>query len=485
MRPFGRQTQEEKERAEGERAEGERLAEAQRSFEEMRDRLDAEIEAIKQDQRRQQRESDEAFYDPFDTTDATPGDATPGGGTPGGGTGAATTTTDDDTDDTGEDETPPILLNVENATLIKVNAAAGPRYYVEYTTFGTVLRHEVGDQEAFDDLSHIEWEATLTMSENAFAGREGMDVGLIDERFGIDESYTATITRDLRVFAKEDLPAWQRNSPEVMTILMNAANEGFSEGCTLGLVAETDAFNVQFPQFAQVRGIHTPGASLTEAFDFYVEARDQIRDSIRAFRGIEADVSDVAIGGIMALGWDPPEIEEVLRGEAVFRQMPGATDQINNILKFQGSDQTITDENFLDFILEGETDRTPMDLQEMINDAIRAQSFAAQGIDLSPALAEALGTGEAFETIDANAFGQIAQETAENIFRFRLELDAEREGITRDDLIRAAVNGTASAKVNQTLAKFARRRNIEKTGFATSAQQTGQGRLRILPTSGL
>ncbi len=395
----------------------------------------------------------------------------PGGGGGGGGGGSGAL--------------PAILLNLENAILVKVNEATGPRYYVEWTVMGAIIRHEIGDQIAFDELGTQQWEQTITVSEQDFNAREGIDAGLVDERFGLNESYTQTVTRDLRVFGKEDLPAWQRNDPEVMTTLMLAAREGFSPGRTLGLVAETDAFKGQHPNFSQVRGIHTPGASITEAFNFYVESRNQIRDSVRAFRGTEADVTDITISEIMAEGWDPEEVEDILIGEAVLRQMEGVSEQINNILSFQGSDLQITDDNLLDLILDGETERTPFAVQELINDAIRAQSFQAQGINISPALAEALGTGEAFETLDPNQFGQIAQEVATNIFRFGIELQAEREGLTRDDLIRAAVDGTASAQVNATLAKFARRRQIEAQGFTVSSQQTGQGRLRLLSTSGL
>jgi len=400
------------------------------------------------------------------------------------GTGITNAGTDVGTGGTGADDGPK-QLNVQNATLIRVNEAGGVRYYVEYRTHGVVLRHEIGDQAAFDDLGPQAWEATLTVGEAEFGGREGIDVGLIGERFGFNESYTATITRDLRVFGKEDLPAWQRNSPEVMVQLMIAANEGFSPGRTLGMIVELPAFKTQHPNFAAVRGIHTPGASLEEAFDFYIEARDEVRDSIRQYRGIEADVTDLTISEIMAAGWDPEEVEDILIGEAVLRQMPGMADQINAILEFQGETLRVTNDNLIDLILEGDTDRTPFEAQELINDAIRAQSFAQQGVELSAEFAASLGTGEAFETLDPNEFGKIAQSAAENIFRFGLELQAEREGLSRDDLIRAMVQGDQAAGVTEKLQKFARRRQIEASGFGVSAQQTGEGRLRLLGTSGL
>ena len=379
----------------------------------------------------------------------------------------------------------PIRLNLENSTLIRVDEPEGPHYYVEFLVYGVPIRHDIGDQADLDGLGPQPWPASITVGFAEFNNREGIDVGLIDERFNIDESYQTDVDRQLRVFGKEDLPDWQRGSKEVMTTLLQAANEGFSPGRTLGLVAETDAFKSQHPFFSAVRGIHTPGASLAESLAYYQDARDQMRESTRALRGIEADVTDETIGQIMSEGWDPEEYEDALTGEAVMRQMTGMTDQINNLLKFQGSDLEITDDNLLDLILDGETDRTPFGVQELINDAIRAQAFSGQGVELSPALASALGSGEAFETLDPNQVGQIAQETATNIFRFGQELHAEREGLTRDDLIRAMVDGDMSAQVSAKLSKFARRRQIEAQGLTASSQQTAQGRLRILSASGL
>jgi len=396
--------------------------------------------------------------------------------TPGGVTGPSTT----ESGGTPPQPTEPgsITLNTDNATLVRVNEATGPRYYAEFLVNGVVLRHEIGDQDAFDALGDQVWPATVTTSPAEFNAREGVDAGLIDERFGITESYQATIDRELRVFGQEDVPAWQRNSTEVMTILSQAAAEGFSAGRTFRLVSQTQAFQTQHPNFNQVAAVHTPGAADLDAFQFYVEARDQIRESLRTYRG-EQSATDTTISEIMAAGWDPEEAEDVLQAEAVVRAMPGAADRLNEILEHQGRDLQVTEDNLLDLILDGETERTPFQVQELINDAIRSQSFANQGIELSPTLAAALGTGEAFETLDPNTARESAIEVATNIFRFGAELEAEREGLGRDDLIRAMVDGDMDAAVQERLLKFQRRRSIEGQGQATSAFVNQRGGLQI------
>ena len=379
----------------------------------------------------------------------------------------------------------PTELNTQGGTLIAVYGPSGVRYYAEFLVYGVVLRYEIGDQAAFEALGAQFWAATISLSDTQFAARTGLDIGLIDERFGITETVQETMDRQLRIFGQEGLPQWQLDSPEVMLILMTGANEDWSEDRTLEAVSHTGAFRDQFPLFDTIRNLHTPGAGIAEAFDFYVNARDQIRQSITTYRGVGGAIDNLTIAGILGKGFDAEEAEDILIGEAMLRNMPFATDQINALLEFSGSRQRVSDDNLLDLILRGETERTPFELQELINDAIRAAAFQQQGIDLSPALAWELGTGESFENLNPTTLAEVAHETATNIFRFGHELQAEREGLNRDDLIRAMVNGDQSAFVSEKLAKFARRRSIEAQGLGSIGFQDDRGRLRLLGVSGL
>ena len=382
--------------------------------------------------------------------------------------------------------TPATVLNLEGATLIAVGSGPTRRYYAEWLVYGVALRHEIGDQTDLETLGTQPWPTTVTLTETEFGNRDGLDVGLVDERFGITESYQATTDRQLRMFGQEDLPAWQRNDPQTMLTLMTAANEGWSEGRALNAVVKLAAFQTAHPKFNEVAGRHLPGgASTAEKLTWYSEARDQMRNSVRTYRGAEADVSDETIADILARGWDPEEAEDLLIGEATVRQMTGAADQINAILAFQGSTVTVTEDNLLDLILEGETERTPFAMQELINDAIRAQAFQTQGVNLSPELAAALGTGESFETLDPDQARTLASQVATNVFRYGLELQAEREGLSRDELITAMTNGTNETAVMEKLAKFSRRRQISAQGLGTPAYVGAGGRLIAPSFTGL
>lgn len=408
-----------------------------------------------------------------------------GGGGGGGGSGGGTTTTT--SGGGGDDSTAapePVSLNLEGGTLVKVSEAAGYRYYLEYEVYGVPIRYEIGDQTAYDELGPQDWPSVITVTEQQFNNREGLDVGLVDERFGITESVQGTFDRQLRTFAKEDIPGWQRRSKEVMTILLTGANEGWSAGRIYNEVSRTDAFTRQFPGFEEVRK-NLGNTTIQETLTWYTAARDQVKQSLNDWRG-ESTVSNQKIGQLLAKGWDPDELDRVLKAEARLRAMPGAADQINALLEFQGRTERVNNNNLIRYIL-GETDEsTPPELLEVVNDALRSQAFANQGIDLSPALAAALGTGESFDTLDIGTLTQVATETAQNIFRFGLELEAEREGLTRDQLIVAAVNGDNAAGVFEKLAKFARRRQIEAGGMtASSSYQDNAGQLRLLGTTGL
>jgi len=388
--------------------------------------------------------------------------------------------------DTQNTDTPPVSadLNLTNATLVKVKGGGGT-YYVEYPVYGTVFRYLIGDAQDLANLGEQDWPQTVTVSSKEFKHREGMDLGLIDERVGVKEDPQATVDRQLRTFGLEDLPAWQKGSKHVMTILLTAANEGWSVGRTFTEVSGTKAFKKQFPFFSEVQSLRGDVSGL-DAFKWYTAARDQIRTSIRAWRGTDTTADGEMIGALMAQGWDPAEVDRVLEGEARLREIPGAVDQINQLLVFQGKKPSITQANMLDFILGDTKGETPKDVLETINDALRAAAFAGQGIDLSPALASALGPGESYQVLNPDQLNQIASETATNIFRFGLELQAEREGLTRDELITAMVNGTNAAGVSEKLAKFARRRQIESGGVAAgTAYQDQAGQVRLLGLQGL
>jgi len=301
----------------------------------------------------------------------------------------------------------------------------------------------------------------------------------------VKEDPQGTVDRQLRTFGLEDLPAWQKGSKKVMTILLTAANEGWSVGRTFTEISGTNAFQKQFPHFSEVQSL-LGGVSGLDAFRWYTEARDQIRTSIRAWRGTDTTTDGEMIGALMAKGWDPAEVDRVLQGEARLREIPGAVDQINQLLAYQGNSLQITQANMLDFILGDVSGDTPKDVLETINDALRSAAFQGQGIELSPALASALGPGESYQILNPDQLNQIASETATNIFRFGLELQAQREGLTRDELITAMVNGTNAAGVSEKLAKFARRRQVESGGIAAgTAYQDQQGQVRLLGLQGL
>lgn len=393
----------------------------------------------------------------------------------------------------------PVDLNIEGATLIAVRTPSGGRtWYVEYQVYGVPLRYEIGDDVRATELGIItagvpglgpleaQFDTRITLTQAEFNNRAGLDVGLIDERFGVDETLQESIDRELRIFGKEDLPPWLASSPEAMTIVLQGSIEGWSEGRVLQELSGTAAFRQAFPEFDAFRSQY-PNQTITQALTNYTAAREQIRESLRTWRGPDADLSDQFIGGVLAQGWDPDQVENLLIGEATIRSLgAGAVDAINQILEYQGVDAIVTPENLLDFVLPGETQRTPFQLQELINDAIRSQAFATQGIMLSAELASALGPDTEFSTLDPNVAGQIAQETARQIFMNSQELAAEREGLTREDLIRALVDGDQSAAVTEKLAKFARRRQFEAGGFTGGQAFLGERQqLRIAGFTGL
>ena len=71
------------------------------------------------------------------------------------------------------------------------------------------------------------------------------------------------------------------------------------------------------------------------------------------------------------------------------------------------------------------------------------------------------------------------------MFRYGLELQAEREGLSRDELITAMTNGSNETGVMEKLAKFSRRRQISAQGLGTPAYVGAGGRLIAPSFTGL
>ena len=372
-------------------------------------------------------------------------------------------------------------------SLIRVRNPAGSdapwMFYVAYTVYGVTMTYEIGDQAELARLfgGVDEFDTVQTFgNQQKFDNRGWLNMGGIGEQVGATESIQSQIERGVRQMGYEDLPRWMRSSTEVMGILFNGVREGWSEGRILRDLAGTEAFNTRFSGFSGLQQ-QMGGASLGSVMEEYLSRESALRQMLTTYRGATSNISNQYLGRIISMGWAPSEVEQILRAEQLINA-PGNENMLRDLNRvLLASGMEAVNRNQLLEIMRG---NAAPQVYEAINDTLRAQALREQGLTIDAQLAAELGEGTALSVASASERGQFttaAQNAAFAIMQNKLELDAGKFGINRDDIIRAAFGEGYSQEVEVKLQKFARERSAAAEGYgAGTGYQTSAGRL-VLP----
>jgi hypothetical protein len=376
---------------------------------------------------------------------------------------------------------------------VRVGNAAGTDstflYYLEYQAYGVTLRYEIGNRadlidrfpgggEMFGNVRTF----PQTYDDKNF---DGLYMGSAEELYGTSESLGARLERGLRELGIEDLPAWMKADRQVMTILLEGSKEGWSPGRILTSMSGTQAFKNRFPYLDKIQEQLGGTGTLDDAVTEWLRIETKIRDDLRKYRGPDTDLSSEYIAGIIGSGWTETEVSRVLEGEFRMKQNPGAFENLNEILAYQGMDP-VDPAQFLDII----SGRAPAETIGTINDAIRMTALEQQGIDIAPSLAAALGEDGELDLIPADELAVYATEAAQNLLRNRMDLAGERYGLSRDDVVKAAFGEERSTQVDELLLRLARERQMQSrlaapVGNASTGYIDQLNRLRLQGMGGL
>jgi len=351
---------------------------------------------------------------------------------------------------------------------------AGELFLLVGDVFGVNLAYEIGDRAALDEQfgGITNFESFETFTQAQFDESDTLLVGTTDE-LG-PESLQAQFERDIRSLGLESPPAWLIADREAMTVFVTAVNEGWSTERTNNALSGTQAFKDRFIGLDVVMN-QLGTSSITEGIAEFTRREDQIRQSLLASRGPSTDVSQETVTSLIASGWQPAEIEELLGLEKRVRDNPAAMDNINQILVFQGFDPLDPDD-FVQFLqdqdaLSLDPSFTPSDIFESINDALRFQALLTEGIEVDLGFATELGTGVSEGIASIDQFSRQAQLAAGFIAANQAELNFEKLGLSREDIIAAQFGevpegGRPVSEVNQILEQFARERSKAAQGFS-------------------
>ena len=366
---------------------------------------------------------------------------------------------------------------------------AGTLFVLVGDVFGVGTAYEVGDFNRLNELfgGVDSFDSVTTQTQAQFDQSDVLVVGAVDEIVGSTESLQAQAERDLRALGLENPPQWLQNDRAAMLTFITGTNEGWSAERTWGALSGFDSFKNRF-QGLDVVMAQLGSTSITEGTDAFLGREDQIRTLILANRGPSADISQQYITSLIGAGWQPDEVGQLLGLEQRVKNNPGAIDNINEILAFQGIEPLSADD-FVSFLqdqdaLSLDPSHTPGEVFEGINDALRFQALITEGIEISTELATELGTGVSTGIASEEQFSGQAQLAAGFIARNNLELDFDKLGLTREDIVSASFGespegGKTVSEVNQILEQFGRERSKAAQGFSGSQSFIdASGRLR-------
>ena len=373
------------------------------------------------------------------------------------------------------------------AQLLRVNNGDGSRdYFLVYDLgFGVEVAFSVGDQERYQDLfpsGEASFDSVETVTEAQFRNSDlfRFQAGDVSEVQGATESLGTQIANQLALLGLEDLPDSVRDDGEVMRILVQATQEGWSPERTNQELSNTDWFQQRYPAFETVKAA-AGTQTITDTVSTYKTLEDEMRTVLRQYRGPDADTSTGTIGELLGAGWNPSEVGEVLQGEQLLRRNPGFLGELNSILLASGL-EPVDEGGFLD-IVQG---RAPTDVFEAINDTLRSIQLAEEGIALDAEIAALLGEGDSTGVVDdTGTFSTLAREAAAKVFRNVGALRTSQFGLSRNDILAAVfddpdLTDKSVSDVERILSQLERERQAASSGFSgASSFIDPRGRLRI------
>ncbi len=388
----------------------------------------------------------------------------------------------------------------QDARLVRITDPAGTDldeiFFLIGGAFGVDLAFEIGGRDRLDELfgGPDSFDSVTTLTQANFDASGAITVGSVDEVLGATGSIQAQMERDLRAAGLENPPQWLAQDQEAMTRWLTGVNEQFSAERLWVTVSDTAAFKKRFNGLDTIFD-QTGSNQFVTAIAEFTRRETQIRGFINTQRGPGADTSIDYVSSLIASGWAPAEVEELLILERQLRDSPEALDNMNQILAFQELPELSADD-FISFLQDGQRlaldpDFVPSDLFEGINDALRFQALLEEGIRIDLEFAAELGEGVSEEILSPTQFSDRARLAAIEIARNTTELERQTLGINREDIVAAffgeeSPSGKSTSEVSELLERLGRDRARRATGLPGAPSFVDAlGRLRVQGSSNL
>ena len=313
---------------------------------------------------------------------------------------------------------------------------------VFYQATGAEMDAIFGDGQRPTNYSTATFEELAQREGYTFAG----PIGEVEGKGSFEQEVKDTVSRALD---EGHLPAWAQADPKITDLLYIKVAEDKSDEWLIDQIAKLDSFKARFPGLEAFTSL---GLSNTDAVTAFLEFEEGVKRQTTAQGGDAATVTPDLIGGLISKGHSLEDVTQAFQMADTLSKNTGAFDAFNDILEARGM-APLDASMQLDF-LEGVA---PKELYELWEETSLLRSANEAGLGLTTAQAIALAARTEGLTSYEAASESLAL-AAQNILRYRSELDLGRYGLTSEDLIDMSLGLTPSSGMSH--ADVAR--NIEK-----------------------
>lgn len=358
---------------------------------------------------------------------------------------------------------------------------AAELYFLTYEWNGVTLTYEVGDlarvEELFGGVDAFDTVQTYE-SQARFDHAGFVAAGSADQLYGSTESIESQFERETAALGLEDLPEWMKDDPAALALVATATAQRWSSGRLWTELAETEGFQARFGDV--IAQYQEGGETVQAAVEAIVADEQTLRSAIRRFQPAGAEVTNEYLHQVMAQGWTGAAAAAVLEVAASMRANPDGLARANQILEASGL-ETLDEVGFMNAM----AGTGPAEVMEALNTAQADRALREAGLEDvdTELLMQVVDTSDRLVTADS--YRQLAQQLSFNLMANIREVDTERLGLSREDVIAAAFGeesptGRSAGEVMNLLARFERDRQAASSGFgAGQAFLDDQGRLRI------
>lgn len=247
------------------------------------------------------------------------------------------------------------------------------------------------------------------------------------------------------------LPDWADGDDDVMALMFIAQAEGKSDEWLIDQIALTDSFKARFPQFDAFKKMGN--LTTAEAIAGWFEYETGLKSAMRSVGLDDGRITPEVVGGLLAADKNLTLMTQAIGKFDRMQSYAPALEAFNEILESQGKEPITDIQQMFDFV----SGNAASDIYEIWEASSMAEAAAAAGLgdiySAEDAMAYALRTEGSTGLEDASG---MFKEAASMLLRLRNEVEVEKFGLTKDELIDLSLgsaprSGRSAAEVTESI----------------------------------